>query len=378
METLYDSIRNAGVSRRNFLRFCSLTAGMLGMAPAQAQTIINAMENKPRTPVVWLHGMECTGCNASLLRSGHPVISEVLTSMISLDYCALPMAAAGDDAEQILEETMENYRGRYILVVEGNVPSKQEGQYCMIAGRPFEHQLRHAARDAGAIIAIGTCASWGSVQKARPNPTGVKAIHEIITDKPVIKAPGCPPIAEVITGLLSYIITFDRFPEIDRDGRPKMFYSQRVHDKCYRRSHFDAGQFVEEFDDEGARRGYCLYKVGCKGPTTYNACTSIGWNDGVSSPITAGHGCLGCSEDNFFDKNSFYDRLIEVGNYGVGQNADQIGLAALVGTAAALGIHSGAHAISGALDKMRERKRLADAKRHQGGTALTDNNSTTE
>jgi hydrogenase small subunit len=53
-----------------------------------------------------------------------------------------------------------------------------------------------------------------------------------------------------------------------------MFYGQRIHDKCYRRPHFDAGQFVEAWDDDNARKGYCLYKMGCKGPTTYNACST--------------------------------------------------------------------------------------------------------
>ena len=138
--------------------------------------------------------------------------------------------------------------------------------YCIPGGRPFVEKLRHVAKDAKAIISWGSCASWGCVQAAKPNPTQATPIHKVITDKPIIKVPGCPPIAEVMTGVVTYILTFDRLPELDAQGRPKMFYSQRVHDKCYRRPHFDAGQFVENFDDAGARMGYCLYKVGCKGP----------------------------------------------------------------------------------------------------------------
>ena len=87
-----------------------------------------------------------------------------------------------------------------------------------------------------------------------------------------------------MTGVITYMLTFDRLPELDRQGRPKMFYSQRIHDKCYRRPHFDAGQFVEHWDDENARKGYCLYKMGCKGPTTYNACSTVRWNDGTQLP----------------------------------------------------------------------------------------------
>jgi hypothetical protein len=117
------------------------------------------------------------------------------------------------------------------------------------------------------------------VQAAKPNPTQATPVHKVIFDKPIIKVPGCPPIAEVMTGVITYMLTFDRLPELDRQGRPKMFYGQRIHDKCYRRPHFDAGQFVEAWDDEGARKGYCLYKMGCKGPTTYNACSTVRWNE---------------------------------------------------------------------------------------------------
>ena len=165
------------------------------------------------------------------------------------------------------------------------------------------------AADAAAVIAWGSCASWGCVQAAKPNPTQATPIHKVIKDKPIIKVPGCPPIAEVMTGVITYYVTFGELPALDRQGRPLMFYSQRVHDKCYRRGHFDAGQFAETFDDEGARKGYCLYKVGCRGPTTYNACSTTRWNEGVSFPIGSGHGCLGCSEPDFWDNGPFYERL---------------------------------------------------------------------
>ena len=175
------------------------------------------------------------------------------------------------------------------------------------------------------------------MQAAKPNPTQATPIHKVITNKPIIRVPGCPPIPEVMTGVLTYMLTFDRLPDVDAQGRPKMFYSQRVHDKCYRRPHFDAGQFAEHFDDAGARMGYCLYKVGCKGPVTYNACSATRWNEGVSFPIQSGHGCIGCSEDAFWDKGSFYDHLTTIrppGISGIEGTADQIGL----GVAAVAGV----------------------------------------
>ena len=148
-----------------------------------------------------------------------------------------------------------------------------------------------------------------------------------------------------MTGVVTYIQTFDRLPELDRQGRPKMFYGQRVHDKCYRRPHFDAGQFVESWDDDGARKGYCLYKVGCKGPTTYNACSTTRWNNGVSFPIGSGHGCIGCSEDGFWDKGSFYDRVTDIKQFGIEANADKIGGTVAAVTGVAIAAHAGVTAL---------------------------------
>lgn len=345
LETFYDVIRRQGISRRSFLKFCSLAAASMGLGPAFAPKIAEAMETKPRIPVVWVHGLECTCCSESFIRSAHPLAKDVILSMISLDYDPVIMAAAGDQAEAALHDTIEKYKGNYILAVEGNPPLNEDGMFCIVGGKPFVEQLRMAAKDAMAVISWGSCASWGCVQAAAPNPTQATPVHKVITDKPIIKVPGCPPIAEVMTGIVTYVLTFGTLPEMDRQGRPKMFYSQRIHDKCYRRPHFDAGQFVEAWDDEAARKGYCLYKMGCKGPTTYNACSTTRWNEGVSFPIQSGHGCIGCSEDGFWDKGSFYDRLTTIPQFGVESTADTVGATAAGVAGAAIAAHAAVSAV---------------------------------
>jgi hydrogenase small subunit len=345
LETFYDVMRRQGISRRSFLKFCSLTAAGLGLGPSFVPQIAHAMETRPRLPVLWLHGLECTCCSESFIRSAHPLAKDVVLSMISMDYDDTIMASAGTQAEAIIDEVIEEHRGNYIVAVEGNPPLNEDGMYCIIGGKPFVDQLRHATEHAKAVISWGSCASWGCVQAARPNPTRATPVHQVITDKPLIKVPGCPPIAEVMTAIITYMVTFDRFPELDRQGRPKMFYSQRVHDKCYRRPHFDAGQFVEAWDDDAARQGYCLYKMGCKGPTTYNACSTVRWNGGLTFPIQAGHGCIGCSEDGFWDNGSFYDRLTDIQQFGIEANADQVGMAAAGVVGAATAVHAAASAV---------------------------------
>lgn len=356
-ETFYDVIRRQGLSRRSFLKFCSLTAASLGLGPAFAPRIAEAMETKPRIPVLWLHGLECTCCSESFIRSAHPLVKDVVLSMISLDYNDTLMASAGHQAEAILEETRQKYKGQYIVACEGNPPLNEDGMYCIQGGRPYLEKLKEVCSDAMAIISWGSCASWGCVQAAKPNPTAATPIHKVIHDKPIIKVPGCPPIAEVMTGVVAYMVTFGQLPELDRMGRPKMFYSQRVHDKCYRRPHFDAGQFAEAFDDEGSRMGYCLYKVGCRGPTTYNACSTTRWNDGVSFPIASGHGCIGCSEDAFWDNGPFYQRLANLHQIGVEATADDVGLIASGTIAAGIAVHAGLSA----LERARQRAGSASA-----------------
>jgi len=203
METFYEVMRRQGISRRSFLKYCSLTATSLGLGPAFVPQIAHAMETKPRTPVLWLHGLECTCCSESFIRSAHPLAKDVVLSMISLDYDDTLMAAAGHQAEAILEEIMTKYKGNYILAVEGNPPLNQDGMSCIIGGKPFIDQLKHVAKDAKAIISWGSCASWGCVQAAKPNPTQATPVHKVIFDKPIIKVPGCPPIAEaLIYGLI--------------------------------------------------------------------------------------------------------------------------------------------------------------------------------
>jgi len=335
IETFYEVMRRQGITRRSFLKYCSLTAAALGLGPEFAGKIAHAMETKPRIPVLWLHGLECTCCSESFIRSAHPLAKDVILSMISLDYDDTIMAAAGHQAEAIIDEIIEKHKGNYIVACEGNPPLNQEGMSCIIGGKPYLDQLKKATDNCKMIISWGSCASYGCVQAARPNPTQAVPIHKVISGKPIIKVPGCPPIAEVMTAIVAYLVTFERIPELDRQGRPKMFYSQRIHDKCYRRPHFDAGQFSEQFDDEGARKGYCLYKVGCKGPTTYNACSTTRWNEGTSFPIQSGHGCIGCSEDGFWDNGSWYARVTDIKQFGIEANADQVGgtAAAVVGAA---------------------------------------------
>ena len=344
-ESFYQWARSKGVSRRDFLKFCTIMAGMLSLDMGSVPKIVEALESKPRMPVIYLNLQECTCCGESLLRSAHPLIADLILNMISLDYMETLQAAAGDQAEAAKLKTMTDYRGKYLLVVEGSPTLGNGGVYCTIGGKTSVSVLQEAADGAVAVIAFGSCATNTCVQGAYPNPTEAVPVRHVVKNKPVIDVPGCPPIAEVITGTIVHYLTFGTIPELTNLGRPKAFYEHRIHDNCNRRAFFDAGQFVESFDDEGAKQGWCLYKMGCKGPTTYNACAITQWNNGVSYPIKSGHPCIGCSEPNFYDNTPFYTHLAAIPNSVIGVSADKIGLGVLGVAGVGILAHAGVTAV---------------------------------
>ena len=308
-------------------------------------------------PVVWLQGAGCTGCSVSVLNAVSPKIQNLLLDelvpgqQLNLIFHSTIMAGQGEPVIEVLKDTEKNREGDYILVVEGAIPTAEGGLYGGIGEKDGKHltvqqSVEELGRNALLTIALGTCACYGGIPAAKPNPTLCKGVQTVFKEKgiktAVINVPGCPPIGEVMAGTIVYLLTFDKIPQLDGLGRPKSFYSRRVHDTCYRRPNYDAGLFVESFDDENAKRGYCLYKMGCRGPVTYNSCGVIRWNNGVSYPIQSGHGCIGCSEANFWDNGPFYQHLASFPGFGIETTADNIGVA--VGAVTVAGI--AAHAIS--------------------------------
>tara|TARA_R110001592_G_scaffold9251_7_gene49361 strand:- start:858 stop:1982 length:1125 start_codon:yes stop_codon:yes gene_type:complete len=351
-ETYYESIIKQGYSRRDFMKFATYIAAYMGLENSMVGQVAKSLESTYRVPVIWEHFQECTCCSESFIRSDHPIVADIILDKISLDYTLTLMAASGHQAEAAKQSTMEKYKGEYILCVEGSVPMGDDGNYCCIGGRSAKDLLIEAAAGAKAIIAWGSCASNGCVQAAKPNPTNATPIHKIIKNKPIIRVPGCPPIGEVMAGVIVHLVTFGRLPELDRLERPKAFYAKRVHDSCYRRPYYDAGLFAETFDDQNAKDGYCLYKLGCKGPMTYNSCGTIKWNNGVSYPIQSGHGCIGCSEDSFWDNGPFYERLAKVPGIHAEGLADDIGKVGAGVLAGGLAVH----AIAANISKRKELK----------------------
>ena len=296
-------LKEKGISRRDFLKFCSIMAGTLALDATFAPKIAHALETKKRPPVIWLEFQDCAGCSESFLRATRPPVEEIVLDILSVDYHETLMAASGYLAEEAKEKTLK--AGKYILVVEGSIPTADNGVYCTIGGKTALQSLHEAAKNAIAIIAVGNCAAFGGLPKAQPNPTKAVGVMDIIKDKPIINLPGCPVNVVNITATIVHYLTFKKLPKVDKLKRPLFAYGFRIHDNCERRAHFDAGEFVKEWGDEGHRKGWCLYKMGCKGPMTFANCPRVRWNDGTSWPVASGHGCLGCTEPDFWEVGAY-------------------------------------------------------------------------
>jgi hydrogenase small subunit len=369
-ENLAAYLRKRGISRRDFLAFCGEVTSVLGLSATMTPQIVRALEKLERPSVVWLSLQECTGCTESVLRTAEPTIGDLLLDVVSLDFQKNLMAAAGHAAEAALQDSIAKNKGAYLLVVTGSIPLADGGIYTTIAGRTAKEVLEEAAKGAAAVIAIGACAHWGNVQAARPNPTGAVGVGDVVKDKLVVNIAGCPPIGDVITATIVHYLAFGRLPAVDYDGRPLFAYGARIHDQCPKRANFDAGQFVVQFDDEAARKGWCLYEVGCKGPATYSPCPIFLWNTRTSWPIGSGHPCLGCTERQFWDTMTpFYGRLPNVAGFGVERYADIIGASLAAGAVAGVA----AHAIATGVHQWRERRRPAESEPKEQGGGHGDN-----
>ncbi|MDP3260650.1 MAG: hydrogenase small subunit [Thermodesulfovibrionales bacterium] len=338
-----------GIKRRDFLKFCGATAALLGLSESFIPKIAAAIEKaSKRPPVVWLNFASDSGCTEALIKATYPNAADLILDILSVDYNETIMAAAGKQAEEILQNSKK--AGGYILIVEGGIPTKKG--HGMIAGKEMLDILKEMSEPAVAILAVGSCATFGGVPAAKPNPSQIigvtEALNKVGVKKAVVNLDLCPVNVEYLVAVVVNYLLLGKLPELDSFGRPKMFYGQPIHDNCERRAHFDAGRFVETFGSNEEALGYCLYKMGCKGPMTYSACPKVMYNDRISWCVQAGGPCIGCAEHGWPDKFAgFYERLPDVKLPGIQATADKIGAVAGVATAVGIAAHAIATSASG-------------------------------
>jgi hydrogenase small subunit len=344
------------------MAFCGSMAAIIGLPASATPVIAAAIEHGTRPILVWLEFQDCTGNTESFLRATHPTVADLILDSISLNYHETLMAAAGQQAEGVLQQTISANKGEYIALVEGSIPTGAHGAYCTIGGRAALDIAREVCGGAAATIAVGSCAAFGGIPAAAPNPTGALSVGAAVPGvRNLINMSACPANAENITALIVYYMTLKHWPPLDRYKRPVFAYGKSIHDNCERRAHFDAGQYVEAWGDEAHREGHCLYKMGCKGPATSQNCPVVKWNEGTNWPIGCGAPCIGCAEPNFWDTMTpFYQRLPNVAGFDVATWVDPAGLALAGAAAAGVAVH-------GAIEVVRHRGAHAAEMRDKAG-----------
>ncbi|MCD6319316.1 MAG: hydrogenase small subunit [Candidatus Desulfofervidaceae bacterium] len=299
------------LSRRDFLKLCGGTAAGISFSQMLVPEVVEALEKAAagKPPVLWLQGAGCSGCSVSLLNTAHPKIADVLLKIIDLRYHPTIMAAAGELALGAIEETSAA-KGKFIIALEGGIPVGADGRYCVIGEKEGKEitimsALLEAAPKAMAVLAIGTCAAYGGIQAAKPNPTQAVGAQEFFKMKgiktPVINIPGCPAHPDWIVGTIAHVLLYG-IPKLDDLGRPTLFYGSCVHDHCPYRGFYDDETFCKDFNDKEG----CRYQLGCKGPDAYCDAWKRGWNGGVNWCVRSAT-CIACVEPNFWDTESpFY------------------------------------------------------------------------
>ena len=367
-QTFSGALRARGVSRRRFMEFCGTMVATLALPPRYAGKVADALGKVKKPVLVWLQFQDCAGNSESILRASHPTVLEVVLDLLSWEYHEIIMAGAGKQAEAALQRVVKEEKGKYLAVVEGAIPLADDGVYCTIAGKTAVDLAREVCGNAAASIAVGACAWDGGLVAAKPNPTGAVGLEEAVPGINIINMPDCPQNPANTVAVLVYYLTFGELPATDQYHRPLFAYGRLIHDQCERRAHYDAGRYVEEWGDEGHRRGWCLYKMGCKGPQATFNCPNVRCNDHTSWPVKSGHGCLACASHRFWDtKSPFYERLPQVPGFGADVSAGEIGIVLTAAVAGATIIHGIASAVR---DRARgETKAPEDQKRTQSESA---------
>jgi len=345
-QTFSRALKARGVSRRRFMEFCAAMAATLALPPRYAAKVADALSKVKKPVLVWVQFQDCAGNSEAILRASHPTVLEVVLDLLSWEYHEIIMAGAGKQAEAALQRVVKEEKGKYLAVVEGAIPLAEGGVYCTVAGRTAVDLAREVCGSAAASIAVGACAWDGGLVAAHPNPTGAVGLQDAVPGITLINMPGCPQNPANTVAVLVHYLTFGDLPATDQYHRPLFAYGRLIHDQCERRAHYDAGRYVEEWGDEGHRRGWCLYKMGCKGPQGTFNCPNVRWNDQTSWPVKAGHGCLACASPRFWDtKSPFYERLPQLPGFGVDVSAGEVGLVLTGAVAGATIVHGIASAV---------------------------------
>lgn len=351
-----------GLSRRAFLAFCGAMTALLALPPRYVPRVAAAVSGAPKIPLIWLRGSGCGGDGEALLRTTGPGAVSLLLESLSVDYLEILMASAGEAASDLRAATIAAAPNGYLAVIEGAISNADDGYRHTVGGRPFRDVAREVSAGASGVIAVGSCAFDGGLAAAGGGSIGAGGVGEVVAGRPFISLPGCPVNAANLAATIVHFLTFGELPPADGRGRPLFAYGSLIHNQCERRPHFEFGEFVEDWGDEGAQKGWCLYKMGCKGPEAYANCPTVRYDEGASWPIGSGQVCIACTMPGFWDSmGPAFRRLPPLAPFLPWLTADVAGQVIVGGTAGLAVAHGTASIVRAGVRRRRAaRARLAE------------------
>lgn len=294
------------VSRRDFLKYCGMTATVLGLSAHDLLGLKEALANPNGPTVLWLQGAGCTGCSISFLNristTAPTTAGDLLVNSINLAYHPNLSALTGDAVVNVINQAYA--KGNYVLIVEGAVPTAFNGAACFAwsykgVDKTFKDAVTMLASKAAKIVSVGSCAAFGGIPASGGNPTQVVSVATA-TSKPTINIPGCPPHPDWIVWAVAQIL-LNKSVALDSVGRPTALFGLKLHENCPRKEQDEVNRF-------GLSSG-CLKPLGCKGPETKSNCSTLKWHNGVNWCVGAGAPCIGCTEPTFPIATPFYKNV---------------------------------------------------------------------
>ena len=334
------------ISRRAFTKLCG-GAVVLGAAayavPSWADIDKKALYvSLKNTNVIWLQASGCSGCSVSTLNYynianktdiGGVVLGDAYEldgNFVNFRFQPTLMAGQGYVAMQALKEAAQK---PFVLIVEGGISVQDEGFYAEVGmdesdthGITILEHMKNLAPKATAILAVGSCATWGGVPAGKPNPTGIQSVSDFLKknkiETPLVNIPGCPTHPDWVLLTVATILTkgLDKL-ETDKLKRPKMFFHRTCHEQCPRRGQFNGAKFATHLSDpEG-----CLYLLGCRAPEAHGDCPSRLWNNKGRWCVDCGAPSIACTEPSFPDNGPLYLKMniwhpmntVAIGLFGV-------------------------------------------------------------
>jgi NiFe hydrogenase small subunit HydA len=353
------------VTRRQFLKHAGATAALLGLSEAMIPQIARALQElvSGKPPIIWIQGQNCTGCSISFLNSNYPSVAQLVLDELSVRYQPNVMAAAGYKAMDAINATVKDAKGKYVLVVEGPIPTNENGDYCTFGlesgtkdlmgnpvpkDKPIEVWMQELVPGAAAVLANGNCASFGGIPAANASVTGSTPVSKIVAQidksKPVVNVGGCPSHPDWFVGtaldVLLWLNGVKGKPSLNENLLDKQFFGRLIHENCERRASFDSGLFLENWNDNNPDFNLCMFKQGCKGPVTYADCPTRRWNSQVNWCVGASGPCHGCASPDFYsDLSPLYTELPNMHFAGITPAVDVVGWVAAGATAVGVGAH---------------------------------------